>query len=78
MTERNNPAELGANTSTSKPCDQCPMHLWAVLHDPANREAERHIRADEARRWRRKAERDEARIEVLELEVRRLRAKKSA
>lgn len=56
----------------TKPCTYCPV--WEWLNDPATREGERAIRADEARRHRRSLERAQERINQLEDQLRRGRA----
>lgn len=60
---------------------ECAIAMWAVIHDPANAEAERHIRADEQRLMMRRIEvmqleldRANDRIAILEADKRRLRA----
>lgn len=80
MTEWNNPTELGETTSTSKPCDHCPMITWGYLHDPANIEFEKQIRADERMATGRLVNRLSARVEQLEAENRTLKqqAKKAS
>lgn len=74
MTEWNNPAELGSNTSTTKPCDACPMFTWGYLHDPATREFEKQIRADERLRFQRTFDAWAVRLQQSEDENARLRA----
>lgn len=73
------------NPSTTKPCPECPAILWHNLHNPANRDAEKQIRADEARLWMRRLDRAEQtlaktneRIDTLQAEIRRLRARKAS
>lgn len=83
MTTWNNPNEL-PNPSTSKPCAECPMFVWGFLQDPATREGERHIRADERLRfqrtfdmWAKQLERANEEIARLNATIRRLEAKAS-
>lgn len=64
--------------SEDQPCAECPVILWHTLHDPNNREAERHIRADERRLMQRQLDRANAEIEALRNELKRLRAKQAS
>lgn len=69
---------------TDSPCSgppECAIRMWALIHDPANAEAERHIRADEQRLMVRRLavmqlelDRANDRITILEADKRRLKA----